>query len=201
MSEAWETAPVETLTPKQRRQRQIADNTKQLIAEFGITEFSNFGRTSDWSALRALATEDASVRQIVSAVYWLDRDGGADIAAFSNAAATIPSRLLVKAKDRLADRLPLYPGLRWALRLEREALEKLDAMLEESPRTVVRRLLLERLKQMGVKLPNDHLHVCRWLYEAFQSRAAIVPHLAGRPHLTEYVERSNKTLAEYGVPV
>lgn len=197
MSESWETAPVETLTPKQQRQRRIADSTKQLIAEFGITDYSNFGRTSDWSALRALATEDASVRQIVSAVYWLDRDGGADISAFSNAAATIPTRLLAKAKDRLADKLPLYPSLRWALRMEREALEALDAMLEASPRTVVRRLLLERLKHMGVKLPNDHLYVCRWLYEAFQSRPAYV----GRPDLTEYLERCNKTLTEYGVAV
>lgn len=108
-----------------------------------------------------LATEDASVRQIVSAVYWLDRDGGADIDAYSHAAAFTDRVRLANAPDA---------ALRRAVRLEGEALE---AMVEGSPRTVVRRLLLlERLKQRGVKLPNDHLYVCRWLYEAFQSRPA-----------------------------
>lgn len=193
--ESWETAPIETLTPKQQRRRRIMDREKELIADFGITEFSNFGRVSDWKAITALATEDASVQQIVSAVHWLDRDGGTDIAAFSNAAAIVPGRRLVEAKELQASGEWLRPRLRLALRLERDALEKLEAMLESSPRTVVRKLLIERLRQMGVKLPNDHLHVCRWLYEAFQSRPAFV----NRPDLKEYLDRCDETLAQYGV--
>ena len=122
----------------------------------------------------------------------MDRDGGTDIANYSNAAVnTDHVRLFFKSNPRL-------DGTTAIKRAKRQEGEALEAMLEGSPRTVIRNMLLRRLQEMGVKLPNDHLHVCRLLFEAFQSRKAVQTAIRrGRTDLAEELARYENTIASY----
>jgi len=179
------------MTPRQLRQANIDAQVKVLTQELGITDSSNFGRSSDWFAIRTLATEDASIRQLVNAVNALDVDFGIDIGNYSNASVNTD-------RTRLAD-----PNNEKAIgRAQRDEQQAMEAMVDgwHSPREIVRQRLLERLIGMGVRIRSPReLHICKPMWQAYKNLGGILPHVKDKPYLQEYVDNAKKTLAQYNI--
>ena len=145
--ESWETtSDLSTLTPRQRRQREIRDRERAICAAVGIggVIFTSWG-----VAVRALAEQPWSITALAEALDWLDRESEAIAGAYSRADAALPPIGQLDPARGSAGQI--------ARLLRVEAAVKLEVYAEHADDRVqadLRRWVVGALEGLGVRLPR-----------------------------------------------